>query len=288
MKNSDQVILRKIKQVFSREIRRDHLGYFRERLARLYSDLSFEESYKLQDLFPKIPLDYEISKRELAEVENLRIFAHKKRQEEQHTSSRERFREKTGIDVGRAYVYPNNMSWQDFQKSFNKTNLHEVISDRTRGMATLALGNIYPMSVVYKLFLEKEKAGAAAMLRNSYDAFWKANPGISGYADLKNIQNFDDMKVFLTGIASEIPLDDISLYLRKDKKADMERAKNAALLKKEFGEEAVIFCVSDKTYATYVKPMIENERLPQGRSLGKGANSALKTPVKWNACDGRE
>ena len=246
MKNSDDKILAEIKQLFEEEITDDNLYVIHEQLSKLYSQLSYARPYTTQELFPKVNSNYIPEEGAISRAKRLTWTARQKWSTDlsmngsAYFSCREAFKERTGIDVGREYTYPNNISPQEFQESFNATVLPKVISTAFREMALAAIllppdtsSAIYDRAFGFKLFLEKEKSNADILLEKAYHQFWQANPNISGYEKLKTIENLDEMRNFLMGVASEIPLDDVEAFVFGNEKTAKEVAKNNDRFKKE-------------------------------------------------------
>ena len=279
MQISDEVPLKKIKELFMQEVRDDNYSTMSDELSRLYSELSFTRPYTIQELFPRAHADYVESKESVSQAKMLGFRARQKRKSslnegEDYVSCRELFREKTGIDVGREYTYPNGMSPRQFQESFSPTRLTDEISAAHVEMAHAAVYaalsgendvtpvDIYDKAFACKLFLEKEKPESSALLKQAYNQFWKANSNISGYENLKNIQNYDDMKDFLMGVASEIPLDDIAGFFNRshDGKIAEEIATNNFRLKEKFKIEGNPGLeMTDKTWNRFVQPVIDSK-----------------------------
>ena len=281
MKNTDETILREINQLFKQEISDDNLGAIHRRLAELYSQLSYARPYTTQELFPRVSADYKLGKGALSFAKQLSWTARQRWTTDlsmdgpAYFSCREGFKEQTGIDVGREYVYPNNMSPQKFQESFNATMLPKVISTAYTEMAVAAIllppdtsSTIYSRAFGYKLFLEKEKSKADALLTKAYHQFWQANPNVSGHEKLKKIENFDKMRNFLMGVASEIPLDDVEAFVFGDKKTAEEVLKNNDRFKKEFHTKTdMSFMMTNKTWDKHVKPVIEQRKRVTTREM---------------------
>ena len=262
MQNSDEIILKKIQQLFGKCFQKgnfvgDFFSTYTD-LSGLYAGLSFSRPYTTQELFPNFPADCKISDRAISKAEEHSREAQTKwtcgdflEPDKSYFSCRQAFKEQTGIDVGREYTYPDNMSPQEFQESFNATVLSKRIAEAYVVMAQSALFKQYDAAFGYKIFLEREKPKSAILLENAYHKFWEANSEISGHEDLKNIQNFDEMRKFLMGVASEIPLDDVAAFVH-----DEDTTKNTARFKKEFHHTPVFF-ISDKTWEKHIQPVLE-------------------------------
>ena len=281
MKNLDDEVLKKIKNRFKQDITDDNLSMKHEELTALYSDLSFTRSYELQELFPNIPTDYRPSSKVFSRAKELSVLAQQRwstdlsKNGPRYFSCREGFRERTGIDIGREYAYPDGMSPQEFQESFNGTVVHKMISSRINEMAVEALVGFWNGAVSDKLFLEKEKPISADLIKSAYHKFWEVNSGIPGYEELKKIQNFDKMRNFLMGVASEIPLDDVAAFLSNDEKVANELAKNNVKFKKEFQtENNITFEMTDKTWKKHIQPVLDQ------RKAEKKKSSTLRSTVK--------
>ncbi len=294
MPNQDEIILKKIQELFNdNQDPNGNIWDVQDKLAELYDGLSFERSYALQEIFPRIPTGYKMSKRAILKAEK-----HSQETQEEwggteadgrrvnYVSLREALKNSTGIDVGREYTYPGKMSPQEFQESFSP-NLCKSVGGASTQLAEYALliddsasSKFCDDAVGLKLFLEKGKPVATRLIKEAYRKFWKANSEISGYEELKNIQNFDEMREFLMGVASEIPLDDVSAYLEsgyhKDKASD-ELKRNAARLKKEFGHDVSGFFISDKTWKKYVQPVLDKRKAKESK---KKKSSGLKGTIE--------
>lgn len=290
MKNSDDKILAEIKQLFEQEIRDDNLHVMHEQLTKLYSQLSYARPYTTQELFPKVASNYKLEKGAISFAKKLSWTARQKwttdltMDDPAYFSCREDFKERTGIDVGREYTYPNNMSPQEFQESFNATVLPKVISTAYIEMTLAAIllspntsSTIYDRAFGYKLFLEKEKLKADTLLTKAYHQFWLANPNVSGHEKLKKIENFDEMRNFLMGVASEIPLDDVEAFVFGNEETAKEVAKNNDRFKKEFHtNNNMTFDMTDKTWNKYVKPFLEEKKNRSKAVAPKGILKILK------------
>lgn len=272
MKNSDATILKKINQVFKQQISDDNLDAKYYELEELYSQLSFTRSYTNQELFPNISPDYKVSDEAISNAKKLTWNARQKwttgltQDDPAYFSCREGFKERTGIDIGREYTYPNNMSPQEFQESFSATILPRLVSSAFGEMALAALcltphasSEIYNRAFGFKLFLEKEKTTAVALAEKAYHQFWQANSDIAGYEKLKNIEDFSNMRAFLMGVASEIPLDDVEAYLSMDEKTKEEITKNDNRFKKDF-HCSPVFSMTDKTWNKHIRPVLEQRK----------------------------
>ena len=298
MKNSDDIILKKIKHLFEQDIQLAMIPAMTDTLAKLYSQLSFDRSYAPQELFPNINPDYKVTDKVIAMAEQLSEDARQPwagtgeiKNGRHYASCRELFKNATGIDVGREYTYPNGMSSQEFQESFSATQLVKNISSSISLLAQAApvITATAPIGLCHfayshKLFVEKEKPAAIRTLQNAYRQFWQANPNIVGHQDLKNLQDFDAIRNFLMGVSSEVPLDDIAAFLSSgsDQKMADELAKNTDRYKKEFNQSGLPpFFMTNKTWNKHIQPVLDRKKK---RSKAKGIRLTLESQKATKPC----
>lgn len=274
---NDEDILEEIKKLYAQPLTEKNYQDVQYALTGLYGQLSYSRPYEPRELFPnldetfKLTPEIEAAAQKIEDIANSPWKVDASGEGNDYFSCMEELEKITGQTFLRDYVYPNNLTAKEFQKSFNPTRMNRDISTAYHLMASYGLMNNTIGACSQMLFVEKNKATSEEWLNKSYEDFWQANKGIDGFDYLKNINGFSKKREFLMGVASEIPLADVEAYL-KDAFDNIHLSELDTNAKKfdDIFHCAIPFTMTDATWGRFVEPVVREKengkesRLPEG------------------------
>lgn len=217
---NDEDILEEIKKLYAQPLTAENYQDTEYALKGLYGQLSYSRPYEPRELFPnldetfKLTPEIEAAAQKIEDTANRQWSADGSGEGNDYFSVLEKLEKITGQTFPRDYVYPNNLTAKEFQKSFNPTRMNKDLSTGQHMMAFYGLMNNTIGACSQMLFVQKNLAESNERINKSYEDFWQANKGIDGFDYLKNINGFSKKREFLMGVASEIPLADVEAYLK--------------------------------------------------------------------------
>ncbi len=272
---NDEDILEEIKKLYAQPLTAENYQDVKDVLTGLYSQLSYSRLYEPRELFPnldetfKLTPEIEAAAQKIEDNANGIWTADGSGTGNDYFSCMEELEKITGQTFPRDYIYPNNLTSKEFQKSFNPTRMNRDISIAYHMMAFYGLANNTIGACSQMLFVEKNLASNAERINKTYENFWEANKNVNGFDYLKNINGFSKKREFLMGVASEIPLADVEAYL-KDAFDNIQQPELETNAKKfdDIFHCGIPFTMTDATWERFVEPAIQEKERKEKNMRG--------------------
>lgn len=272
---NDEDILEEIKKLYAQPLTAENYQDVQYALTGLYSQLSYSRPYEPRELFPnldetfKLTPEIEAAAQKIEDLANRQWSADGTGEGNDYFSVLEKLEKITGQTFPRDYIYPNNLTSKEFQKSFNSTRSNKDISTAYLMMASYGLTNNTIGACSQMLFVEKNLAENAERINKTYENFWEANKNVNGFDYLKNINGFSKKREFLMGVASEIPLADVEAYL-KEAFDDIQQPELGTNAKKfdDIFHCGIPFTMTNTTWERFVEPAIQEKERKEKNMRG--------------------
>lgn len=272
---NDEDILEEIKKLYAQPLTAENYQDVQYALTGLYSQLSYSRPYEPRELFPnldetfKLTPEIEAAAQKIEDLANRQWSADGTGEGNDYFSVLEKLEKITGQTFPRDYIYPNNLTSKEFQKSFNSTRSNKDISTAYLMMASYGLTNNTIGACSQMLFVEKNLAANAERINKTYENFWEANKNVNGFDYLKNINGFSKKREFLMGVASEIPLADVEAYL-KEAFDDIQQPELGTNAKKfdDIFHCGIPFTMTNTTWERFVEPAIQEKERKEKNMRG--------------------
>lgn len=274
---NDKDVLEEIKKLYAQPLTAQNYQDVQYALTGLYSQLSYSRPYKPRELFPnldetfKLTSEIEAAAQKIEDNANGQWSADGSGTGNDYFSCMEELEKITGQTFPRDYIYPNNLTSKEFQKSFNPTRMNRDISTAYHMMAFYGLMNNASGACSQMLFVEKNKGASDECLNKAYEDFWQVNKDVDGFDYLKDISEIEKKRGFLMGVASEIPLADVEAYLKREYDGiQLPEFETNAKKFDDIFHSPIPFTMTDVTWERFVEPAVREKengkesRLPEG------------------------
>ena len=272
---NDEDILEEIKKLYAQPLTAENYQDVQHALTGLYSQLSYSRLYEPRELFPnldetfKLTPEIEVAAQKIEDNANGIWSADGSGTGNDYFSCMEELEKITGQTFPRDYIYPNNLTSKEFQKSFNPTRMNRDISIAYHMMAFYGLANNTIGACSQMLFVEKNKAARDECLNKAYEDFWQINKDVDGFDYLKDISEIEKKRGFLMGVASEIPLADVEAYLKREYDGiQLPESETNAKKFDDIFHSPIPFTMTDTTWERFVEPAIQEKERKEKNMRG--------------------